>query len=422
MSVYYIDPIGGKPGNDGLSENAPLPTEQGLPLRGGDTVLFKRGSFLRRKLENVSGEEGNPITYGAYGTGAKPVFCGSKDLSDPACWKEEAPGLWYTTDIPDDEACNFIFGDGEDCGTLRWEKEELRKTGDFFDPEAGRQRREKYSDGHRIYLRSDGNPGEAWPHIECAVYGARSLANAGHDMILRDLCFRNSGVHGLAGGPGFRIRIERCQFFKIGGCVWSREQKIRFGNGVEFWEECEDVEICDCLFDDIYDSAVTHQGSGEHCRVAKRFRCRRSIFLRCGMAAYEVRDQMPAESEFTDNVCREAGLGFSRNGVIMPRRSEIWPQPMGHHLFLWRIAHASEGGSLLVTGNRFGSAPYGTAIYSIIDPAAEAQMTVDRNLYESGEFYLFNHFGGVSYPDFDTYRRKTRQEENNRLSEDSPEA
>ena len=62
------------------------------------------------------------------------------------------------------------------------------------------------------------------------------------------------------------------------------------------------------------------------------------------MAAYEQRDKMPIYAEFCNNICEDAGEGFSCLGEIMPRRSEIWPQPMGHHIFLWKMTEAMENG------------------------------------------------------------------------------
>ena len=65
----------GKTDNDGFSESNPLCDYKNLDLKEGDTVLFKRGTFIRGKLYNKNG-----VTYGAYGEGENPTFCGSVDL------------------------------------------------------------------------------------------------------------------------------------------------------------------------------------------------------------------------------------------------------------------------------------------------------------------------------------------------------
>lgn len=60
MAIYYIDSLNGNNKNNGLSESSPLKNEKEIDLKPGDTVLFKRGSFIRDRLYNVCGEEGNP--------------------------------------------------------------------------------------------------------------------------------------------------------------------------------------------------------------------------------------------------------------------------------------------------------------------------------------------------------------------------
>ena len=100
-------------------------------------------------------------------------------------------------------------------------------------------------------------------------------------------------------------------------------------------------------------------------------------------------------------------------GEVLPRRSEIWPQPMGHHIFLWRIPKATEGGALTISDNVFGNAPVGAAIYSIISPEAEAQITLDNNVYTENPV-LLNRFGGVDYNDLDAYKAATGKDQNSK--------
>ena len=62
----------------------------------GDTVLFKRGGLWRGQLVPQSGSAAARITYGAYGTGAKPLLQGSVSRSRPEEWSEVKPGVWAT--------------------------------------------------------------------------------------------------------------------------------------------------------------------------------------------------------------------------------------------------------------------------------------------------------------------------------------
>lgn len=398
MGVFYIDFDHGDDANDGLSPQRPLKSQQPHLLQPGDTVLFKRGTRFCGALQNPSGAPGLPITYGAYGEGEKPVFSGGADLSDPAAWRPVGERVWqYVLPLPW-EVGNLIFDNG--CGTLRWSLEELQQQGDWFDSCFGYTNQEMPVDAHHgLYLCSEDNPGKVYAHIEAATCQNRWLAHCGHDMNFLDLTFENNGLHAIAGEEGGKhMQIRNCTFRRIGGAVWSKELKIRFGNAVECWNICEDVLVEDCLFEDIYDSAVTHQG-GKECRPAVDFCIRRNVFRKCGMAAYEQRDVLPLQAVFAENVCEDAGEGFSKLGEIMPRRSEIWPRPMGHHVFLWRIEHATGQEQFVIEHNVFGDAPYGAAIYSVNGAEADKATTIRGNDYRLKRKCLLNRMYGVDYQD-----------------------
>ena len=312
MTTYFIDFQNGCDENDGLRPETPFRTQHPELLQPDDTVLFRRGSVFRGPLQNPSGRWEHPIHYGAYGEGEPPVFCGSQSLSDASLWKSVGKNIWQYTGILASEAANLIYGDGT-CGALRWTREELCEQGDWFDSRLGYSIQHlPLAEDHTLLVYSQENPAAFYGSIECATSQYRWLAHCGHDMVISDLEFRNNGLHGIAGEEGGRnLRIENCRFAKIGGAVWDKDQKIRFGNAFECWNVAENVEVEHCVFDDIYDSAVTHQG-GADCKPAYHFLIRSNTFRRCGMAAYEQRDLLPTYAEFTDNVCEDAGEGLAR--------------------------------------------------------------------------------------------------------------
>ena len=373
--------------------------------------------MFRGPLQNPSGRWEHPIRYGAYGDGEPPVFCGSQSLSDASLWKSVGKNIWQYTGILASEAANLIYGDGT-CGALRWSADALCEQGDWFDSCLGYSIQHlPLAEDHTLLVYSQENPAAFYGSIECATSQYRWLAHCGHDMVISDLEFRNNGLHGIAGEEGGRnLRIETCRFAKIGGAVWEKDQKIRFGNAFECWNVAENVEVEHCVFDDIYDSAVTHQG-GADCKPAYHFLIRSNTFRRCGMAAYEQRDLLPTYAEFTDNVCEDAGEGFSRLGETMLRQSEIWPQPMGHHVFLWRISHATGNEHFALCRNTFGDAPYGAAVYSVNPSEADRLVHLEENRYPMQRYTLVGRMYGIDYPDPSAWesRRKEESERENSM-------
>lgn len=404
MAIYYIDVACDNAKNDGLSEKTPVADYKKLDIKAGDTVLFKRGSFIREKLWIKEGEEGNPVTYGAYGEGEKPTFCGSVNLTNEDLWVEESKNIWVCTAEAISEAANFVFNKEDLCGTLRWTKEELKEQGDFYDNCFGTlDSKKSLPENHKIYLYSEKNPAEIYSDIECVVYGERNLADNGHDVTFKNLRFINSGVHAIAGEAKTRnMKVLNCSFEYIGGAVWNYENKIRYGNGVEMWDVGDNVEITGCYFNNIYDSATTQQG-GLNCEQADNFIICNNVFIKCGMGAYEQRDRIPLLAKFNNNICIDAGEGFSKLGEVMPRFSEIWPEPMGHHVFLWRI-EAEKCGYLEIKNNIFYNAPYGAAIYSIIAKESEDLTELEGNIYYTENKELLNRWNGKNFTSFDEYK------------------
>ncbi|MDR2425075.1 MAG: right-handed parallel beta-helix repeat-containing protein [Prevotellaceae bacterium] len=76
-TTYYIA-SGGDVSADGLTPESPMPFSQvaTLPLTPGVSVLFKRGDkFIGQIILNdVIGQDNNPVTFASYGEGAKPVI------------------------------------------------------------------------------------------------------------------------------------------------------------------------------------------------------------------------------------------------------------------------------------------------------------------------------------------------------------
>lgn len=386
-NTYYVDSRAACPNADGRSPENAVSSWRSLTILPGDRILFRRGSFFRDVLELPAGTADAPICAGAYGEGEKPVFCGSVQVSNPEWWTEIRENVWACSFHFETEPGNIIFEDGS-CGVLAWEEDELIKQDRWHFTFLGSDGEFDLPDEARLLLYSKGNPALLHASIEAAVYGHRHMVSCPAHAVFEDLAFINSGVHGYGETSPHDVAFRRCEFRYIGGKVWSKPLKIRFGNGVECWQSGENFLVEDCLFDQIYDSCVTHQGPGEDAGLAVNVVYRGNTFKNYGMAAYEARDKVGVGVRFENNVCSGAGEGFSLQDETPPRRSEIWPQPMGHHLFIWRMPHDTENGSIIVRNNVFGSVPYGAAVYSIVSKEAEAQFVFEGNRYEKAEGLL----------------------------------
>ncbi len=83
-TTYYVDCAGGSDASNGTSTTTPWRTFANVNSRtlvAGDSVLLKRGTTcagIGSLIPNGSGTPTEPITIGAYGTGALPIInCGT---------------------------------------------------------------------------------------------------------------------------------------------------------------------------------------------------------------------------------------------------------------------------------------------------------------------------------------------------------
>lgn len=102
--------------------------------------------------------------------------------------------------------------------------------------------------------------------------------------------------------PAFAFAKAGDKIYIKHGCVWNMKRKIRFGNALEFRDIAENRTAENCLFYNIYDSCVTHQG-GRDVLPARNVRFCGNLFSCYGMAAYEQRDVMPVNADFCGNIC-----------------------------------------------------------------------------------------------------------------------
>ena len=381
--VYYIDPQNGSKHNDGLSASAPLSDITDRSFAPGDTVLFKRGTVIKNALFLTSGSEDGYITYSAYGEGPDPIVNPSVDASSPDDWREEKPGVWRFLGTLPSEMCNIIFNDGEAFGNLRWEMDDVRNEGEWFYTLLGLKRQDQT--GGVLYLACNQNPAVKYQRIELATRKTHQIVNANRYVKIEHLTVEKNGIHGFAASHAEHIEIRHCTFRCLGGGVFDLPTRVRLGNAIEFWDGAVDCIVEHCVFEDIYDSGVTHQGALPTSWIPERLYFRNNIFIRCGMAAYEWRGPSSKDIYFENNLCLEAGGAFTMQGEEPPRKTEIPFAPATCvYVLIWRLEQGIPYHEKFCTirNNIFCNAPfYGAAVSSSIDDCYMKQFVIDNNFY-----------------------------------------
>ena len=204
-------------------------------------MLFHRGDLFRGA---VHAQEG--VSYGAYGTGAKPRLYGwDKDLADPSLWTlyDEAHSIWKMNEKILDPG-TLVFNEGEaHCrklipsyigGVFVCRSDESRlfdmtqemtqdldlfwyfdaimttkpsKGQDFPIPDMGPD-----SFGE-LYIRCDrGNPGEVFRSVEALPRRPKFSVGNRANIRIDNLCLKYIGLHGVAAGGHVKgLHVSNCE-------------------------------------------------------------------------------------------------------------------------------------------------------------------------------------------------------------------
>ena len=120
-ATYYVSSTGNDAAN-GLSESTSWRTiakVNSFSFQAGDKIYFKRGNIWNEKLiPSSSGTSVNRITFGAYGTGAKPVISGFTTISG---WTNYGGGV-YSKAVSCESTPRMVTFDGVNQRMGRWPK------------------------------------------------------------------------------------------------------------------------------------------------------------------------------------------------------------------------------------------------------------------------------------------------------------
>ena len=401
--TYHVDASAGNDRNDGISPAAAWRSLQKVnlaELKPGDNVLFKRGEIWRGQLFPQSGSEEAPITYGAYGEGAKPLLLGSVSRNKPKYWLSEGKNIWSTIDVGTNKIVvdvgNIIFNQGKSVGVKKWKLADLKQPGDYwYSAETG-----------QIKLYAEKNPAESYQSIELAL--RQHIISEDHKsyVVYENLALKYGAAHGFGGASTHHIIIRQCDVSWIGGghqFTTPEGRPVRFGNGIEFWSNAHDNLVEGCRIWEIYDAALTNQGDNNNTEANIIYRnnviwnCEYSFEYWNGKMLKTNAPQLSKTKNirFEFNTCVNAGYGWGH-----AQR----PDPNGRHLMFSN--NRAETSNFYVCNNIFYQATDSDARFS---NDWRASLTLDHNCwYQSqGTLILFLKTPWTS-AQFGEYQKQTK--------------
>ena len=249
---------------DGLTPKTAWRTLEKLckDLPAGAEARLRRGDVFYGKVDLKPGLSAErPTVLTAYGKGARPEICAYKIAKpDPSVWTHTGTNNLWRIDLGDHSKfdgnhmtrsgnAGFLKVDGRIFGRKCFAKlKQLPvRQWDFTD------------DGINLTVWSKENPALVSKDIRIAPCMG-TIPFRDH-VEVRGITVRGTGAHG-ANGSAVDVRFIDCMFAEIGGShLHGHGQGVsRYGNGVECWGGCRDVQVRHCEFIDVYDVGFTMQG------------------------------------------------------------------------------------------------------------------------------------------------------------------
>lgn len=401
-TAYYVDSVAGLDSNDGLSEDAPFKTiakVNTLSLNPGDGVVFKRGSSWRcpsdAYLTIRSGSSSGNVTYGAYGSGAKPLFLGSVEANDESDWTNGGSGnIWTTTFTISREVGHVVFDDELSWGFKRSGSGSLSTQGDFY-----------YDSGSsKVMLYSTDNPASYYLDIELATEYNLISCNSKNNIVIRDLDLRYGARMGIETNDCSYIYILNNSFRHIGGAYQSGT--LRYGNAIQLWKNAYNHVMDYNDISQIFDTAITPQYTGSSTG---------NNFINISMRHNIIRDVRYCfeffnsnTSAFTQNIAFDQNTCFNIGGTwSLAQRSSAYDFGFA--------GYATRGAlyNLSVRNNIFAYTEYAILLLNPTFPDQSPNLTLDYNLYyddaAAGYFADWDN-ADYNYNQFNTFKTNENQD------------
>jgi hypothetical protein len=205
---YYVS-SSGNDSNSGTSEIAPWKTIEKVnnsTFQSGDNILFKRGDIWRERLvASSSGTEGNPIVFGAYAEGDKPIVSGADDITAKT-WTEERTHIW-SAEMPGVSVKLLIFN-SDTLGKISQRGATTPVANDLRMWEITAPYEFWWHNG-KLYIYSEGNPFSFYSKIEAGQRGNVIDSNNMDFVTFQDMILYGANddyIDGKGGGGCVLVR------------------------------------------------------------------------------------------------------------------------------------------------------------------------------------------------------------------------
>lgn len=283
------------------------------------------------------------------------------DLDPVGLWEAFIdPGIALPQDVG-----IVILDHGAKWGVKKWSLADVKAPLDYWYD----------GDGKRVVLACDANPATKFASVELAL--ARHIVNQGgcHDVVYDGLAVRYGAAHGFGGGSTARIVIRNCDVYWIGGGLqyWKTRDNgaaypVRYGNGIEFWGDCDNNLVERNRLWQIYDAALTNQGRDDD---ETNVTYRDNVIWQAEYSFEYWNAGRTANILFEHNTCVDAGFCWSHNQR---------PDPNGAHLMFYRNSAATT--NVVIRNNIFARS---TEVCTRMENDWRAGLTIRNNLYHQPE-------------------------------------
>lgn len=386
-TTYYVS-NSGNDSNNGQSENSPwqsLSKVNSASLAAGDSVLFNSGDAWFGQLIPKSGSSSARITYGAYGTGNKPLIHAYITKKSTGDWVDQGSNIWKSSATFSTEIGNILFN-GSECGVRKYSEGDVNAQGDYY----------YNTSTHDITLYSNDNPASYYSDIKLLSVAILVKVNDKSNINVKDLELSYTGGYCVVGDGVSNITLSNLTMIWIGGQTYSGN--VRKGNAVEFWNNCQNALVEKCTVGEVYDAGLSNQGDNA---TQTNITYRNNIIYHCEYSyEYFLTDGETSNILFENNTCVDAGQGWAHNQR---------PNPSGRHI---RIAGTPSNTNNFVVRNNIFYNAVDALNYTRSIEGLEDRFTFNYNVYYQTLSSNLAQIKMVYYPTLSAYQSATGWESN----------